>query len=639
MRCKKSCFNPTLAKHDLKRFWPLPVAIFLFLLVFMVSNYYTSMISGGYITEAAAVVTSPWTPQAGEIMADETEYAVRSARNAIYTFGTFVMILQVFTAISSALLVMQHIHSRKQIQFYHGLPLPRRCCYITHGVMGYLMGLVPLLLVELIVLLIALGMGAEAFPALQLMGISVSAFTVLYGIAIIACVLAGQSFGAVLLYAGMNCFVVAISSGGAGIARYILPGFNQYMLLPELTDWLTPVMHLVQKSSPLYTEVGLGMPYGYEVLPFVVYFVAGLLLLVLGGFLYQIRRGETAGEMISFPFIRGLCKVLVALMAGLGGTVIVVLTLNPYEDVPVSVIMLLVLVLLVIGWIAADMVIRKTFRVFGKQYVAQCLTLAAAMLLVLVGARLDVTGYVSRTPDLSKVTGAYVQMMGIPVEVEPTDALAFHKLILDNQDELSNNTTYRNVDSITICYHDEDYDYALYRDYYILGGLESDIMQEFMALMSVPEYNYRSWFSWQDSEITLDMVKHTELNIACRYLDDGETATPYLLKDGEALVNNYLAIRSPEEGLALYEAICQDIQEGNMRNSFWQYFTSGDTAEYGNIQFYVYREPYDESYGTYEIYRQRVSENYHFIDLYDTMAHTLDALEELGITVNPEALK
>ena len=177
------------------------------------------------------------------------------------------------------------------------------------------------------------------------------------------------------------------------------------------------------------------------------------------------------------------------------------------------------------------------------------------------------------------------------------------------------------------------------RQYYVLGGLESDILQEFLALMSIPEYNYRSWFTWQDHEITLDMLNRTELNIAWHYLDEEETSVPYLLKDGEALVNGYLAFRSPEEGLALYEAICRDIQEGNMQSAFLPYFTSEGTVNYGNIQFYVYMEPYDESYGTYEIYRQNVTENYHFIELTDSMAHTLKALEEMGITLNPEALK
>ena len=637
MRYKRSCFNPTLAKHDLRRFWPLPVAIFVFFLVTMVLAYHNSMVSitSGNVAYAVAEVD-------GYALSEAEQFLVR-CRNAVYNCGYLVVLIQLFTALACALFVMQHIHGRKQIQFYHGLPMTRRCIYTTNVVVGLLMGLVPLLLAELIMVFIALSMGVEVFPVFQLMGLSCASFLIYYAIAIIACVLAGQSFGAVLLYAGMNCVVLAISAGSAGIARYMLPGFNENILLEELTQWLTPVLWMLNKATPVYTDESYAIPYGYPASPYVQYAIAGILLLILGGFLYQIRRGETAGEMIAFPFIRGLCKVLVALMAGLGGTVIVVLALNPYEDVPVSIIMLLVLGLLVIGWIAADMVIRKTFRVFGKKYVVQCLTLAAAMLLVLVGARLDVTGYVNRTPDLSRVTEAYVQMYGVQVEVEPTDLLAFHELILDNQDELSNNTTYRDVNSITIGYHDEEYDYELHRQYYILGGLESNIMQEFMTLMSVPEYNYRGWFSWQNEEISKDMIKYAELNVASRgYYGDNDEVTesvPYFLKNGESITNAYLTLTDTADGYAIYQAICRDIQEGNMRNRFWQHFSSGDVTEYGNINFVMYAEPYDDSYGSYEVYRRKVSEYYCYIDIYETMTHTLDALEELGITLNPEALK
>ena len=637
MRCKTSCFNPTLAKHSLKRFWPLPVAIFVFLLVVMVMNYYTSMVSGGY---NVAAVADPWTPQAGVVVEESVaEEFTRTTRSAIYTYGGLIVVCQIFTALASALLVMQHIHGRKQIQFYHGLPLTRRCIYITNVVTGYGMALVPVLLSELILMIIALVMGAEAFPALQLMGITAASFTIYYAIAILACVLAGQSFGAVLLYAGMNCFMVALSSGGAGVMRYILLGYNEYMLLRELTTWLTPVMCMAQWSSPLYTETGIGLPYGYQAAPFVIYAIAGLFLLVLGAFLYKIRRGETAGEMIAFPFIRGLCKVLVALMAGLGGTVIVVLVLNPYEDITFPVIALLVIALLIVGWIAAEMVIRKTFRVFQKTAVAQCLSLAVVVLLVLVGGKLDVLGYVNRTPDLSRVAEARLQLYGLPVEVEPADALKFHEMVLENKDELSNNTTYRNVDKITITYYDEE-DLVMQRQYYVKDGLDSTIMQEFMALMSVPEYNYRSWFNWQSTEsITEDMIYTAQLYSASRYLqvDGRETEEPYLLRGGQVMGNNWMKL-TVEEGYGIYEAICRDIQEGNLMPQHYTYFTSEKT-EYGNIEFHVYNEPYDTSFGTFEEYRKTANVNYHYIQIYEGMTHTIKALEELGVTLNPGALR
>ena len=40
MKCKTSCFNPSLAKNDLRRFWPLPVCSFLAFFVSLVLPIY-----------------------------------------------------------------------------------------------------------------------------------------------------------------------------------------------------------------------------------------------------------------------------------------------------------------------------------------------------------------------------------------------------------------------------------------------------------------------------------------------------------------------------------------------------------------------------------------------------------------------
>ena len=40
MKCKTSCFNPSLSKNDLRRFWPLPVcSFFLFLCTLVLPLY------------------------------------------------------------------------------------------------------------------------------------------------------------------------------------------------------------------------------------------------------------------------------------------------------------------------------------------------------------------------------------------------------------------------------------------------------------------------------------------------------------------------------------------------------------------------------------------------------------------------
>lgn len=633
MRYKTSCFNPTLAKHDLKRFWPLPVLIFAFFALVMFPDYYSSMISirSGTV-EAVSYVTNGI-----EISESAATQFVRLSRNAIYGFGSLVVMVPLFTALASALLVMQHIHGRKQIQFYHGLPLSRRCIYTTSAVTGYLMTLLPMLAAELILMIMAPCMGGEAFPALQLMGITIASFTMYYAIAILACVLAGQTFGAVLLYAGMNCFVVALATGGAGIARFLLYGFDEYLLLEVLSEWLTPVWLLLDSASPLYIGEELGIPYGFPLMPFLIYGLTGLGLLVLGGVLYQIRRAETAGEMISFPFIRGLCKTLVSLMAGLIGTVAMVALMNSYNDVTFPVVLILVLVLMAIGWIAAEMVIRKTFRVFQKKPMFQCLSLMVLMLLVLTGAKLDVFGYVNRTPDLTQVSTAEVSLHGTVVEIYPADALEFHETVLDNQDELSNNTAYYSGYNISLRYYKGEYDILMSRSYYVPLDIDNDIMQSFLSITAKPEYVYKSWFERQDTPLTEELIDTAQIYSHGSYDEASDIWTPYLQGRNMNLMEGQLNLTN-EEGMALHEAIVQDIQEGNLP-SYYRDLVCDAPECYGCLEYNTFADAYDPADGTYLEYVSSVDVNYHRIDIYPSMTNTLEALEDLGVTVNPEALQ
>lgn len=630
MRYRTSCFNPTLARHNLRRFWPLPVLIFLFFALVMGIDYHTNVadVLSGRLMDIASQMGS-------DRLYYKAENTLASIREAAYSFGPMVVTLQLFSALVSALLVMLHIHSRKQIQFYHGLPMKRRCIYITNVVTGGLMALVPVLLAEGIVLIMAAAFEVELFPVFQLMGITAASFIMFYAMAILSCVLAGQTFGALLIYAGINCVVVVLLSGVTEVIRYLVLGFDDYVLLEVISILLTPVATLVSASTPLYSDVGNGIPYGFAVLPFLGYALVAILILILSGWLYQRRRGETAGEMISFPMIRRITVVLVALMAGFGGTVLLVMSFSVSKDLSFPVIAAMVLGFLLIGWIATEMVTRKTFRVFEKKNILSGLSLVALVLLFLTGAKLDVVGYVNRTPNMDRVVSAQLMYSGVPVEVDPEDALKFHEFVLEHKEELSNSTSTHDYRTLHVDYYRADGTELLSRTYYLKDRNETAIMDTFLELMSKQEYVYRSWFRWGDGTLAPERIASTTVSSYVNYSANVERNTPYILRDG----GDYGAWNvEMEEAMLIYSAICQDIEEGNLETYYGTLYGEGAMA-YGSVEFVAYEKPYDPSMGSYETYKTRVSCNYHNISIYPTMTYTLEALEKLGFTVNLEALK
>ena len=114
MKCKTSCFNPSLAKNDLRRFWPLPVCSFLVFFVSLVLPLYRhlySAISGqlGYYTVDGEALVQIITAYAG------TQFVIQT-------------LILAAAALVTALLLFHHLHGKKEIQFYLSLPMRRSGC-------------------------------------------------------------------------------------------------------------------------------------------------------------------------------------------------------------------------------------------------------------------------------------------------------------------------------------------------------------------------------------------------------------------------------------------------------------------------------------------------------------------------------
>ena len=120
---------------------------------------------------------------------------------------------------------------------------------------------------------------------------------------------------------------------------------------PQWFVWLMPLVRL-------YSDGVIDAQNVFHLTIPLIYGGIGLMLLVLSGMLYQIRRAETAGEMLSFSAVKILSKVFAALVVGLGGFALLQLLAFPDQSVSFGVLMLLVLLLIAIGWIAAEMIIQ-----------------------------------------------------------------------------------------------------------------------------------------------------------------------------------------------------------------------------------------------------------------------------------------
>ena len=614
MKCKTSCFNPSLAKNTLRRFWPLPVCSFFLFLCFLVLPYYT------YLRE----ITQPGAPYAAADGISQAQVIAMDAASHLSNQYYLLCVLLAGAALVSAMLLFHHLHSRREIQFYLGLPVRRSGLFGTWAIMGFLLVALPLLLSQLVVLGISVSFGVGAQASLRYLAGSLLAYLCFYGMALVACVMAGQSFGAFLLYCGMHGAVAAIWLGACQVGQCFIPGFDGSAAETSWILWLIPLAQFMQVGY--YTaEYVSGVPVmnaqtssGLDLHTPLIYGLVGLVLIVLAAVLYQYRKAETAGETISFPWTRWLSKVMAALAVGLGGTLLILVTLYS-NHISFRALLVMVLVLTAIGWIAAEMIIRKSFRIIKAQSVIPCGILLLLTAALMVGARADMTGYIHRLPDESEVssTSVAVSLNYIPVDFE--DAHAVHTLMLDHIDELSSSSNGNNI-AVAVSYGLKD-GKTLDRTYYIPTE-DEDLTAQLNAIIDKQENVYSALFTdWPEDPDALTF-RDTVISTYPAYVDGESIDQPAFTRNGSTDAYGDFPLTA-QEAQALYHAICQDIADGNVLSPCHQYLGNDDRDLLGSLSLSLWA-PVGAVKAPKESYW------YANIDIYATMTHTIAAMKDMG---------
>ncbi len=617
MRFKTSCFNPTLCRNFLRRFWPLP------LVVFGVTLLALGLPLGGQLREL-----------------DSAGVRLMNLLSSIYSTAQIMVVLEAFAAFLAAALVFHHLHSRKEIQFYQALPLKRRCFYTTSYLTGFGMLAVPMLLgIAICMVMVAAGGAGEAvLPLLKLYGVGIAAELLFYSMAVLACCLAGQTLGAVLIYAGMNCAVLVIIGCAGSIAATFMPGIDFDNFLINLREWLTPLPKLFTAIATQYedrfltdlynnapTQVVVSYPIGF-LQPGVItsYGLVGTVLAVLSSLLYQFRPSETAGEMVSFRPVRVLCKIFGAMMVCVAGALLFLSSGLFTEEIPFAAVVLAVLGFGAVGWFAAEMVVQKTLRVFGKKHLTACGALLLTLLLLLSGAKLDLLGIVRHVPDAGDVASVEVNYnYGAAVEITPQEAAELHQLVLDKPMYLTNNTFIGANNSLQFVYTLEN-GHKIYREYHVQCS-HNGIIQAAQALLEQPDYCYQTWFGSLEDGVSPDSFQNGSISSYMQSFT--EDYTPFLSNADPQWREDYMDLTA-SQAVTLYGAICQDIQAGNMPpKGFGEFFNSGSI---GSIDFVCRVRDYDPSVGTYTQYVEDIPTTYTQVDLYWSMEHTIACLEEMG---------
>ncbi|MDD5914135.1 MAG: hypothetical protein PUC62_07630 [Oscillospiraceae bacterium] len=330
---------------------------------------------------------------------------------------TGVMMAAVF-GIFFAMAMFAYLTNPRATNGMHAMPIRREGLFLTHYLAGLFCQVVTLLVSFALAALVTAAFGVFDGYAVG-MGLLLCVLLVLffYSFGVLCMVCVGQILAGAVFYGILNFLFVGMEALLRSFAGNFLYGYDGRSSAFS-TAPLSPPVEIVSSLSVSYVYDGID-PIGVRVLylgTFAAYAAAGLVLAALALLLYRKRRSEMTGNTVAIGWLRPVFKYGVAFCSAfsLGQLLsyfVFELTDSTYTAGALIGTIACMIFAGLIGYYAAEMLLKKSFRVFKTSWKG---ALATSAVLILIGLSfpLDLTGYQTRVPEQSDIVSATVNLYG-----------------------------------------------------------------------------------------------------------------------------------------------------------------------------------------------------------------------------------
>ena len=632
MRSKTSCFNGTLFRKNLSRYWPL----------WGLASFGGAMFPLAMLLELLHNGFRFWSP-----------LETRQAYYTVLSYG--VPVISIVYAILCAMAVWSYLYNARSVGMMHTLPIRREGLFVTNVLSGLTMMAIPYTVTGVLTVLVTM-----LFGGFEPVGVLVTVLGVIgeslffFGLATFCAFIVGNVFMLPALYGLLNFIAVLTDFMVNLLAQGFCFGLNSSY--SGTVEWLSPVVYLVQKISPNSTyetqwvtdRLG-GQRYETSVLTSVTlengwliaaYAAAGAALLGLAWLLYRRRRSESAGDVVAVGWMKPVFRYgCAAYSAILGGRLLYALLWDSFQSGRYFTVLPMILCMIAggaIGYYAASMLLAKTPRVFkttwkGMLAVALgCAALCGAM-------KCDLFGVVRRVPapDSVKLVNVYAAGSNYYLTPGKDDALieevrALHQAIVDDRDYIMSTAEGRSV-------------YAETEDSYAIDAPATESVSTSVSsfantsvrftytlnsgLKVERRYNLYLTQNRMDQEDTYDhlldqLINSQEMRQKCiRWRDEG------FQLDGAWIDTwrDYSDLSSREVGLIL-DAVAKDAENGDW--GVYNWFQADNDADSYEIQIHFqYKLPESQFDRTYDAIQVNVKEG---------MTETIRALKDLKLITDAD---
>lgn len=465
MRSATSFFDKTLFRSQLKHTWPLWLgytALWLFL------------VPVALFSELSAYQGSYSAADASSLLLNA---GVRGGVFISFFFGLFF-----------AMLAFSHLTQSRATNGFHALPVRRETIFLT----AYLTGL----FCQLSSILVTFLLGAAVSAPLHLsfwsvtgaaMGSAMLEAVFFYSFAALCMMMTGQILAAPVFYFVGNILVPGMEYLLRNFAGNFLYGYSGHT--DVALGFLSPPLYMYT----MCTEVAIASietcesdsyyvtAYALEHRSFMIlaaYALAGLVIALIALLLYRTRKSEMTGSTVAFPWATPIFKYGVAFCTAVAlGQFLYYFLFGRYrsggsDSLPGTILCMVAAGL--VGYFVAEMLIKKSFRVF-RAGAKGAVIVSLALVLLGVAMSFDLTGYEKHVPDESEIESAFYTFSGMTnVTTDDADTIrrltAAHQAIVKNRNEQARIADAWDADTLSQSDYADIEPFSLRLTYYLKDG-------------------------------------------------------------------------------------------------------------------------------------------------------------------------
>ncbi len=301
-----------------------------------------------------------------------------------------------------ALLVFRNVHSSKQGVFEHSIPVTRKSYYISSLIGGFSLMLAPILLNAVILLAMSIfGYGKTIAPwsIMCWIAVQMTVLFIMFSVASFAAFLTGNGVAHIVINVLLHTFPLLIAGAILLVSEVFLFGFVQSEnFIAEEIYSNTPLVWLFTRMT---MEQFLDFSF-FGSIRLWIYVIVGATFYVLGYLLYKDRKIEACGDVAAFKIFRPILKYAVTAISELA-----VLAMLWAMELPAVAIFIVATVVCAVVYFICEMLMNKTFKVFGT-YKGFAVFVVCSALLIIFCAYTSVFGYETRIPEAEKIEEATI---------------------------------------------------------------------------------------------------------------------------------------------------------------------------------------------------------------------------------------